>query len=204
MLNESEILALNERIVLFTQSVSEDDDFYMNLASDIAATSAKGNLFLIENLITFDGIRARAAIFALIENYDNKKALRKFLLKLIDDPRELVVSEVIDSLSVAGNSNDWSIIDKLVFHESPYVRGARLRFAAKKLDRELAFQILINALNDAHFIVIENAIDELEDIGLRKAIPFITKFLGYKHKHVRQAAESAIRCLENIDFVERG
>ena len=82
----------------------------------------------------------------------------------------------------------------LLKHASPYVRGSVLRFMSE-LYPERAVPLLIDALNDAHFIVRENAADELGELEAVEALPFLRASLQDAHPHVRQAAETAIEML---------
>ena len=62
------------------------------------------------------------------------------------------------------------------------MRGAVIRFARKRLEKNISFEILTKLLDDKHFIVIENAIDELGELGLKEAIPYIDKFINYHQR----------------------
>jgi HEAT repeat protein len=55
--------------------------------------------------------------------------------------------------------------------------------------------MLIHALSDQEFIVRENAIDELGELGQPEAIPYLQPLLNDEHPDVRQAAETAIEVL---------
>ena len=78
-----------------------------------------------------------------------------------------------------------------------YVRGSVLRFMSEFYP-ERAVGLLIDALNDAHFIVRENAADELGELEAVEALPFLRAKLEDPHPDVRQAAETAIEMLEPL------
>lgn len=80
-------------------------------------------------------------------------------------------------------------------HTSPYVRGAVLRFVSE-LYPELATKLLFESLRDQHALVRQNAIDELDDLGMIESLPSIRLLLNDSHPDVRQAAQTAVANLE--------
>jgi HEAT repeat protein len=72
-----------------------------------------------------------------------------------------------------------------------------LRFISRLFPKE-APPILLEALEDPHYIVKENAIDELDDLGVIEAIPYIRPFLSDPHPYVVEAAQTAISNLEDL------
>lgn len=196
--NKTEFTSLSEATSAFLKSQCENDDFYMVIATKITTAFPHGGEYLLQHIDRFDEIRARAAIFALSHHYVNSSTLVEKLLKLTRDNRYMVISEAIDGLAEIGAKNEWPKIKDFLSHESPYVRGATLRFASKQLSQQVSFKILINALEDHHFIVIENAIDELSDLGMKEALPFIEKFTNYSNEDIREAARDAVDYLKKL------
>ena len=83
---------------------------------------------------------------------------------------------------------------KLRFHNCPYVGGSVLRFMSKLYPRE-ARSLLLESLQDSHYIVKESAIDEIDELNLVEAIPVLRPLLNDSSIEVRQAAETAIKNL---------
>ena len=61
----------------------------------------------------------------------------------------------------------------------------------------VAKPLLYDALSSSHPIVRENAIDELDELDCKEALPRIRTLLDDPDKNVRQAAKTAI---ENLDM----
>jgi HEAT repeat protein len=82
-------------------------------------------------------------------------------------------------------------------HPSEYVRGSVLRFIAR-VHPDKALPIFLEKLKDPHYIVRENAADELGDLGLPSVISDLRPLLLDPHPNVRQATETAIDMLSDI------
>ncbi len=122
-------------------------------------------------------------------------AFRKLLKETcLRSTEPLLVMGAIDGLSFLGDKDATDQVLALRHHASPFVRGGVLRYMAR-LWPEQAFQLLIEALNDQHFIVRESALDELGELGRPEAISHIQPFLTDEHPDVRQAAQTAIEFL---------
>ena len=124
-------------------------------------------------------------------------SLRGILLSYLHDRRPLIVADAVDGLAFLGATDTADAILPLRTHPDPYIRGSVLRFISRLFPKE-APPILLEALQDPHYIVKENAIDELDNLGAIEAIPYIRPFLSDPHPHVVQAAQTAISNLEEL------
>jgi len=174
-----------------------DDDDYMVLASKIADAGDAGIGYLTDILNNCNETRARAILFAITRSKKNRKETVKLLSSYLDDKRPLVISEAIDGLICLDDKSGQKKIMSLLTHHSEYVRGAVLRYARHTLNDKKSFQILIASLDDPHYIVRENAVDELADLGKAEAVPHISALLGDPHPHVRLAAHTAVEELSD-------
>jgi HEAT repeat protein len=128
---------------------------------------------------------------------------QKFGLK-IDENRLTTLRTKAKDKSITGNDLPGTIqrefglatpaIVALAEHPSEYVRGAVLRFL-RKLAPEEAWPFLERAASDPHFIVRENAADEMGQLGDSRARPHLERLAADPHPHVRQAAETALELL---------
>jgi HEAT repeat protein len=64
-----------------------------------------------------------------------------------------------------------------------------------KLHPDKAIPLLLESLESKDAIVRENAIDELDKLNIREAIPYLSKLVNDSDTNVRQAAQTA---LENL------
>jgi vesicle coat complex subunit len=108
----------------------------------------------------------------------------------------MVVAEAVDLLNQLNDSKPRTAILRLIRHDSPYVVGAVLRYMARQYPHE-AVSILHKALASKEPIVRQNAIDELDDLNCKEALPAIKRLLRDPDKHVRQAARSAVKNLDS-------
>lgn len=186
---------LEKNLFIFLESNKVDDDFYMDLAKKIVTQYEDGSDRLIDLICDVDTLRLRASIFAL-SNYSPKSIeLTDMLLEYIHDSREMIVSEALDGLIEVGSADLADQVQKLFSHESPYVRGAVVRFIARKLPLEDSREFLVEAINDSHNIVIQNVIDELGDLGQKDMLPLVSQFLEHPCIDVQEAAKDAIESL---------
>ncbi len=186
---------LERLISIFLSNAHEDDDDYMKSACNIISIGQEGFEYLFAHLLEFDEPRKRASIFALASCNIHRTELVNLFKELLFDNHDLIVSEAVDGISELGTADDWEVVKNLLSHSSPYVRGSVIRFAKRRLEKNISFEILTKALNDKHFIVIENVIDELGELGLKEAIPYIDRFTNYHHADVRDAAKTALEWL---------
>lgn len=128
-------------------------------------------------------------------------SLRDILLSYLCDRRPLIVADAVDGLRFLGATDTADAVLRLRTHLDPYVRGSVLRFISHLLPLS-APPVMLEALQDPHYIVRENAIDELDDLGAIEAIPYIRPFLSDPHPDVVQAAQTAISNLEELSLDE--
>lgn len=196
---ELDSLSLNELIAKFHGPPPEDDPegdfFYEEAAVKIAEHGEPGFAFLRGAIDASDESHLRGVILALSWKAPGEPALWQWLASLLEDPRESIVVYAIDGLAQSDASDHYDRVMRLRQHPSPYVQGAVLRYVAS-LFPDRAFPLLIEALQDPHYIVRENAADELGELGDPAAIPHLRPLLADSHPHVRQAVETAIDMLE--------
>lgn len=170
-------------------------DYCMQLTTAIVNCGSRGVSYLTKMLTSASEVRTRAILFSLSSDEKKQVKIIDTLILYIDDARPSVVSEAIDGLRFMEYSC-WEIIKPKLEHSNEYVRGAALRYASKMLSNDEAYAILISALNDPHYIVRENALDELAGLGKREAVVYISKFLTDINPDVRQAARTALEELK--------
>ena len=176
---------------------TDNEPSRIKVARLIRESGSAGVEFLWNEAKKADTTRLRAILLALTQPPLEKPAIKKLLLSLLQDKRQLIVAEAIDSLTRQAEADTLQQVLPLLKHASPYVRGSVLRFMSEFYP-ERAIPLLIEALNDAHFIVRENAADELGELEAVDALPFLRAKLEDPHPHVRQAAETAIEMLESL------
>ncbi len=191
---ELEALSLSE----LEQHLERDgdyDDFYEEVVQHIAAQGTPG-LSYLKNVVEearMDVPQLRAAIWILTPQ-EEVSWYHEQLQTLLQDSRELIVAAAVDGLAAIKARDLRENILQLLTHPSPYVRGSVLRYMSKVFPNE-APPLLIQALKDPHYIVRENAIDELDDLNYYQALSDIRPFLHDQHEHVREAAETAVENL---------
>ncbi len=187
--------------------------YYSEVALRIRQNGGSAGIeFLWNEAKKADTTRLRAILLALTQPPLELPALRGWLLSLLEDKRPLIIADAIDSLArqesilpldregkrlPKDNMETLQQIRPLLKHTSPYVRGSALRFMSEFYP-EQAVPLLIEALNDAHFIVRENAADELGELEAVEALPFLITKLEDPHPDVCQAVETAIDMLEAL------
>lgn len=197
----SELDPLNlEKLIGYFQDIpfdGEDDPFlyYSEVALLISEKGKAGISFLQSQIDKADTARLVAILFSLAEPLQEDRKFRDLLVSYLEDKRPMVVAQAIDSLGKIGAKDIEEQILALREHPSPYVRGSVLR-SMTRLDEDKAFPLLIDALKDPDFIVQENAADELGELGLSEAIPYLRSSLEDTCADVRQAAEMVIAFLQ--------
>ena len=184
------------------QQFERDGDystFYDEVAQSIAAQGAPGLSYLKkvleEDRIDVPQLRATIWVLGLQEE---GPWFREKLQTLLHDSRELILAEAVDGLARIKARDLRENILQLLTHPSPYVRGSVLRYMSKLFPND-APPLLIAALKDPHYIVKENAIDELDDLEYYQALPYIRPLLYNQHEDVLQAAQTAV---ENLTMVK--
>ncbi len=194
-------LTLDELILSLQSDPPDGEDvavgYYTEVAQHIAQQGAIGTEFLLQYMAKANSDQLRAILYGLSSNslipLDFHEQIQSYLYH--QDP--LIIAEAIDALNRQEISIDLSAIKPLQEHSSPYVRGAILRFISRQYPQQ-AFLMLVEALSDPDFIVRENAVDELGELGLVEAIPKLQPLLQDSHADVRQATQFAIEMLEAI------
>jgi HEAT repeat protein len=177
----------------------ESELYYQEIAYLIREKGDVGNQFITGFLLDTQNIDDEDRIQAALRFPPKNQNVHEFLRQCLDDHRSKIISLAIDALS---DIQDFSALERvLVFknHEDPYVRGSVLRHLSK-LYPDTVYPILIEALQDSHYIVRENAIDELDKLEDIRAISYIEPLINDAHPHVRQAAQTALKNLSSLSL----
>jgi HEAT repeat protein len=185
---------LGELEALFACEISDDDDFYDVLAFNLTRLEPR---YFLDKLGRYQGPRLRGAVFGLGHSTDRSEQQKAALAALLYHPDPLIVAEAIDALRRSKHLDLWQQVGALIGHAAAPVRGAVARFARQALLPEEAFLVLTALLGDADPLVRQNAIDELAELGDRRAIDPIRRFLKDPDEDVRLAAASAINTLSS-------
>ena len=167
--------------------------YYDELAFLIQNKGAAGRLFLKEQISKSNGDRLAAILYHLPSK--EKPIPVNIILQYLKNEFPLVIADAIEGLKFQEEKKAKNEVLKLRFHYSPYVRSSVLRFMSKLYPDE-AFLLLIEALQDSDEIVRQSAIDEIDELEIIKAIPYIRPLLDDPSPDVRQAAETAIQNLK--------
>lgn len=191
---------LGELLARFHAAAPDGEDyaypFYAEVASLIRKQGKAGVEALLRELDRANADRSRAAIFALTMRPRLKHpALWSRLLPYLEDPRPLIVAEIIDGLWSQRKKDCTYRVLELQQHPSPYVRGSVLRFVSH-LTPKCAPLFLVAGLKDADYLVRENAVDELDRLGAVETLPHLRPLLDDEHPDVRQAVATAIENLQ--------
>lgn len=202
---ELENLDVDELKLRFERKEEEDEYgaiYYEEIVKHLLTQGIEGISYLkrIVEEAQIDVPQLRAAI-CMLSFEPQGPWYRKKLQALLQDSREFIVAEAIDSLASTQARDLSEDILRLLAHPSPYVRGSVLRYM-RKLFPKTAAPMLLAALKDAHPLVRENAIDELGDLGYYQAIPAIRPLLYHQPEPVRQAARTAVKNLTIIKKLE--
>lgn len=182
----------------FTDGERDDFSYFSDVALRIRQYGKAGIDFLFGELDRANLEQLRGIILALtFQPPLEHPSLRGILLSYLHDRRPLIVADAVDGLAFLGATDTADAVLPLRTHPDPYVRGSVLRFISRLFPKG-APPILLEALQDPHYIVKENAIDELDNLGAIEAIPYIRPFLSDLHPDVVQAAQTAISNLEEI------
>ena len=184
--------SLEELESLFACDIKDDDDFYQVLAYNISQVAPD---YLPQHIGAYSGSRLRGALFGLGCAPEKDDKLRDLIKSFLHHPDPSVVAEAIDALKNAGNKDLWKDVASLAKHDSPYVRGAVLRYARFALPPEESYPMLINALSVDDPIVVQNALDELGELGKKEVRPQIRPLLKSKDPGIREAAKAALEAL---------
>ncbi len=196
---ELDNLNLDELINRWHESPIDGEEYASSYYSEVAFLirnlGETGITFLLNEINLADTERLAAILFFLPPL--KHPTLRNILLQHLHDPRPSIVAGAIDGLRIQGEGEATEEVLGLLTHQSPYVRGSVLRYISD-LNPKKAHHLLLQALQDPHYIVRENAIDELEKLGLVDAIEYIKPLLADPHPDVQQASATAIHNLEQL------
>ena len=166
--------------------------YYGEVACLILNQGTAGRLFLMEQINQSDNDRLSAILFHL-PSKENPLSLN-IILKYLNNESSQVVASAIEGLIRQEAKKAKNEILTLRFYDCPYVRSSVLRFMSKLYPKE-ARSLLLESLQDSHYIVRESAIDEIDELDLVEAIAALRPLLNDSSLDVRQAAETAIKNL---------
>jgi hypothetical protein len=181
----------------------EEEPFWLEEAAiGIARSGERGLDCLLQEVPGADEPRLLAILLALsfvpqgaLEQ--GRGRIRDALVSFIRDPRPLVAANAIDTLRCLNYAEVGQDLLPLLRDKSPYVVGSVLRYL-RRHDPGVAGPILLDALDSPEPIIRQNAIDELDDLNSVEALPRIRRLLNDADDNVRQAAQSAVRNLEQL------
>jgi hypothetical protein len=197
---ELTVKGLNELLGMFKdidaiRVAGEKKIYSQELALAILRCGIQGISLLIGLISSANTIQLQAIIFAIGSSQRCDEKFVEILKKCIADSRATIISEAIDALRKLDIKIEFNDIVKFLNHKSPYVRGAVIRYIAA-IHTDMSKEILLQALGDPHYIVRENAVDEIESLNIREAIPYLKPLLYDKFKDVRLATEFALSSLD--------
>ena len=171
---------------------SYHDLWYGEVAIAIRKRDPEGGArFLRGEVAVADPERLTAILLAITWFAERDRVHADLLIECLEHPDEHVAAEAIDGLSVLGGCGLTERILALAADPRALVRGAVLRFA-RRVVPDRAPALLLDGLRDPHYIVRENAVDELDELDYMPALPRIVELSRDPHPHVRSAALGAI------------
>ncbi|MHB8625187.1 MAG: HEAT repeat domain-containing protein [Aggregatilineales bacterium] len=194
---EFDNLTLEALLVRFNNPPTQDEDpftFYSELSFLMANKGADGVRFLQTAIDQADTEHLAAILTGLSSVPSSSAAFKARVIAYLNDSRPLVISEAITWLSRQNVKDALDRVLTLQHHVDPYVRARVLDYISQ-LFPERAYEPLIQALDDPHFIVRESAVDNLDELNAVEAIPHLRSLLADLHPHVRQAVETALEHL---------
>ncbi|MGI8552764.1 MAG: restriction endonuclease [Dehalococcoidia bacterium] len=96
------------------------------------------------------------------------------------------------------SAGNYATVSRYREHSSPFVRGSVLRFLSY-VEPQSVLGPLLDALSDPAYVVRENAIDELDNLGVVESAGRIRTLLNDPEPDVREAAKEAIANLLRIE-----
>jgi HEAT repeat protein len=173
--------------------------FLQETAVQIARHGREGAAFLLDQVRQVEADRLRAILlsFAFVGEETLRPVLdrvRTALVAALASADAGVVAQAVDTANQLGLLDLADAIKPLAEHESPFVVGSVLRFLSEHFPAQ-ARPILIRALQSPEPIVRQNAIDELDDLECKEALPSIVGLLNDPDADVREAAQWAARHL---------
>lgn len=161
----------------------------------------EGASFLRGEVAGADPDRLTAILQAITWFHERDRVHADLLIECLRHPDEHVAAEAIDGLSLLGGCGLTERILALAADPRPLVRGAVVRFA-RQVVPDRAPALLLDALNDPHYIVRENAVDELDELDELDYMPALARIVALRadpHPHVRGTALGAIANLAPPD-----
>jgi HEAT repeats len=171
--------------------------YYQEVAYLIRQQGETGVKFLLTEVETADRQRL-AAILTMLPPIENRRLISDVWIGFLEDNRPEIVASAIDGLR---HQHVWRVRNQvfaLSKHISPQVRGSVLRYMSQ-YDPKIASVMLMEALDDPAYIVRENALDQLDELGVVEAIPLIRSLLADDHPDVQKAAAIALENLERLE-----
>jgi len=186
---EPNSLSLSELQERFRGAPTEDPDlWYDELAVTIRQRFPDEGASFLRGEVAWDDPDRLAAILLAITWFDERDSHHADLvIECLEHPDEHVVAIAIEDLAGLGGCGLTERVLALGADPRELVRGAVLRFA-RQVAPDRAPALLLGALDDPHYIVRENAIDELDELECTPALPRIEALLRDAHPHVRQSA----------------
>jgi len=193
---ELDSLSLAELEARFCAPSPEDPDlWYDEVAIAIRKRDPEeGARFLRGEVAGADPERLTAILLAITWFKERDRGNADLLIECLRHPDEAVAARAIDGLSWLGGCGLTERILALGADPRELVRGAVLRFA-RRVVPDQAPSLLLGALQDPHYIVRWNAVDELEELDYTPALARIESLRADSDPHVRQAALSALASL---------
>ncbi len=151
----------------------------------------EGARFLRGQVAGADPERLTAILLAITWFDERDRGNADLLIEGLEHPDEHVVARAIDGLSWLGGCALTEQVLALGADPRALVRGAVLRFA-RRVVPDQAPSLLLGALQDPHYIVRWNAVDELEELDYTPALARIESLRADPDPHVRQAALSTL------------
>lgn len=182
---------------------NEGDLFLQEVTVKIARCGSEGAAFLLDSLMRADVSRQQAILVAL--GFVDKRAINELLGRLkaalalfLSNPDPQLVAKSVDCITQLGLTEMAESVTPLLNHASPFVVGSVLRFLSIRSPSQ-AKPILLKALESPHPIIRQNAVDELDDLDCKEALPSILVLLNDPDKNVREAAHWATEHLQSME-----
>jgi hypothetical protein len=178
----------------------DPDLYYQEVAYALVHSGDPGITFLKNRLndaaIQIDTSRLAATIWALGGCEQFQPALAPQLTTFLEtDPRDSILLATIEACTNQNHTTVKALISEKLTHLSPIVRGSAMRYFNRLFPSE-ALPLVLQGLEDAHYIVRASAIDILDegDYGIAPSDlrTLLEPFLTDPHPDVRQATETAI------------
>lgn len=174
--------------------VGVDTPYYMEIALRITNCGEPGIQFLLNQAENSDHVRLRAIIAALGQARSSLFDPAQLFPKYLKDSDPAIVAEAIDALRHRQIKSISASVMELRSHESPHVECAILRYISW-CERRQAIPRLIDSLVSEYALVREEAVDLLDELQAKEALPYLEKMLDDRHPDVRQAVQTAIQNL---------